>query len=146
MHTAARVFSAVLFAFTISAQETAPPKYSCDGFAAPLNRGSIDVERGRVLPLKGKLSRADGTAVVQGSVRTAPVVHIALSGEDKSSALEAHDYGKGRSFVFDPEAHWKFDLGTGTLTGNGTWVVTLLSGDPKEYVVDPACRFEFSLR
>jgi hypothetical protein len=146
MHAAARVFPAVLFAFAITAQEVAPPKYSCDGFAAPLNRGSMEVERGRVLPLKGKLSRADGTAVVQGSVRTAPVVHIALSGEDKSGVLEAHDYGKGRSFVFDPEAHWKFDLGTSTLTGDGTWVVTLMSGDPKEYVVDPACRLEFSFR
>ena len=56
------------------------------------------------------------------------------------------DYGKGNHFVWDDEAHWKFDLGTGNLPENGKYVVTFRSGDEKEYRVDPPCSLIFHLQ
>ena len=47
---------------------------------------------------------------------------------DKTDGMEVRDYGKGNGFVFDEEAHWKFDLGTGNLPDNGKYIVTLRLG------------------
>jgi hypothetical protein len=60
--------------------------------------------------------------------------------------MEVRDYGKGNHFVWDQEAHWKFDLGTGNLPDDGKYTVTVLSGDAKEYRVDPPCKLTFKLR
>lgn len=136
----------LLTAAALSAQDV-PKKYSCDGFAEPLRRKSMEVHRGRVLPLKGQLLAADGSNADDKVLRTPPVVSLMLGTADKSEGLEQRDFGKGKSFVYlaDPDPHWKFDLGTESMKDNGTYVVTLVSGDAKEYTVDPACRLEFTL-
>ena len=64
---------------------------------------------------------------------------------DKTAGLEVRDYGKGNSFVFDQEAHWKFDLGTGNLPEDGKYRVSLVSGNEGEYRVDPRCTLVFLL-
>ncbi|HYR27728.1 MAG TPA: hypothetical protein VEU30_04650, partial [Thermoanaerobaculia bacterium] len=145
------VLAAVLVAASIEAQEKRRPVYACDGFAEPLSKpGVMELRRGRVLPLKGKLVAADGSFANNKVLKTPPVVSLTFkpaSGPavDRSEGLEVRDYGKGKSFVFDAEAHWKFDLGTGNLADDGNYTVLLVSGDPAEYTVDPACRFEFAL-
>lgn len=135
------------------AQDKAPAgaaKYACQGFAAPLNRPNLHIERTRVLPLRAKLTAADGTVGDDTALNTPPVVSLKFeppSGPavDKSDKLEVRDFGKGKSFVFDKEAGWKFDLGTGNLPDNGKYVATMQSGDPKEYTIDPTCTVNFNL-
>ncbi|MEO8430690.1 MAG: hypothetical protein ABI592_04205 [Acidobacteriota bacterium] len=127
-----------------------PPTYRCQGFDEPMNRPTVEIGRGRVLPLRAKLVAADGKFADDGVVKAAPTIHVVYAPEggkevDKSGGLEVRDYGKGNHFVFDQEAHWKFDLGTGNLPEDGTYKVTVLSGDAKEYRVDPTCSLEFHL-
>ncbi len=142
---------AALPARTAQAGPPDPPTYRCQGFDEPLNRPSMQVRRGRVLPLRGKLVAADGTFADNGVVKAAPAIRLTYLPEgskevDKTAGLEVRDYGKGNHFVFDQEAHWKFDLGTGNLPDDGKYTVTVLSGDAKEYRVDPACKLTFRLQ
>jgi hypothetical protein len=142
-----------LFAATpsrVRADDKPSVKYACQGFDDPLKRNNMHIGRGRVLPLRGKLILPDGTFGDNTVLKTAPVVSLKYQPEgkpevDKSGGLEVRDYGKGTSFVWDPEAHWKFDLGTKNLPDDGQYTVTLSSGDPKEYQVDPVCSLIFLL-
>jgi hypothetical protein len=128
----------------------APPVYACQGFDEPMSRPNIHIGRGRVLPLRGKLVLPDGTFGDASVLKAAPRISLKYRPEsgpevDKTAGLEVRDYGKGNRFVFDREAHWKFDLGTGNLKEDGTYAVSLLSGDEKEYKVDPVCSLVFLL-
>ena len=130
------------------AADKAPPVYACQGFAEPMHRANIQIGRGRVLPLRARLALPDGS--FGEDLKSAPMISLKYRPEsgrevDKTAGLEVRDYGKGNRFVFDKEAHWKFDLGTGNLKDDGTYVVSLLSGDEKEYRVDPACSLVFLL-
>jgi hypothetical protein len=151
MEKTSRVSAAVLFSALFAvATYAAPPTYTCQGFDEPMNRPNIHIGRGRVLPLRAKLALPDGTYGDDAVLKAAPQIALKYKPDsgaevDKSSGIEVRDYGKGTSFVFDKEAHWKFDMGTGNLADNGKYTVTLLSGDPKEYKVDPACSLNFVL-
>lgn len=147
--------SAVLLGFVSAApafgQDKAPPTYQCQGFDEPMNRQNIQIPRGRVLPLRGKLALPDGTFGDASTLKAPPAISLKYQPEsgpevDKTEGLEVRDYGKGNRFVFDTEAHWKFDLGTSNLADDGKYVVALSSGDPKEYTVDPPCTLVFLLR
>ena len=153
-----RVALALLSCFALDAAVSRParaagktvPVYACQGFDEPMSRANIHIGRGRVLPLRGKLVLPDGKFGDSSAIKAAPMLSLKYQPEsgpevDKTAGLEVRDYGKGRSFVFDKEAHWKFDLGTGNLKDDGKYVVSLVSGDPKEYRVDPACSLVFLL-
>lgn len=123
-----------------------PPVYRCQGFAPPLERqGSqpLRIKRGRTLPLKAVLLGDGGKALDARAVKTPPKVQILFrpaSGPeaDRTRAIEAGDFGKGRSFVYT-ESYWKFDLQSDALPETGTYRVRVLSGDEAEYRVDPSC-------
>ncbi len=139
-----------LLLVSIAAAEDKIPTYTCQGFDEPLNRPNMHIGRGRVLPLRGKLFLSEGKYGDDAVLKTAPAISLKYKPEsgpevDKTTGVEVRDYGKGTSFVFDKEAHWKFDLGTGNLPDNGKYVVSLLSGDSKEYKVDPPCTLTFLL-
>lgn len=138
----------VLAATPARAAGKAPPVYACQGFAEPMHRENIHIGRGRVLPLRARLALPDGT--FGENLKSPPRLLLKYRPEsgpevDKTAGLEVRDYGKGNRFVFDKEAHWKFDLGTGNLKDDGTYAVSLLSGDEKEYKVDPVCSLVFLL-
>lgn len=130
------------------AADKAPLVYACQGFGEPMHRDNIRIGRGRVLPLRARLALPDGA--FGETLKSPPKLHLKYRPEsgpevDKTAGLEVRDFGKGNRFVFDREAHWKFDLGTGNLAEDGTYVVSLLSGDEKEYRVDPVCSLSFLL-
>jgi len=140
--------AALLAAPPLAAEE--PRTYRCQGFDEPLNRPTINIGRGRVLPLRAKLALSDGSFADQKSVHVAPIVTLKYQPEsgpevDKTAGIEVRDYGKGNHFVWDDEAHWKFDLGTLSLPDDGKYAVALASGDEKEYRVDPTCSIVFIL-
>lgn len=143
-----------LLAFAAAAaagQDKAPPTYRCEGFHEPMHRQNIQIPKGRVLPLMAKLVLPDGTFGDASTLEAPPAISLKYQPEsgpevDKTEGLEVRDYGKGGRFVYDAEAHWKFDLGTSNLTEDGKYAVTLSTGDPKEYAVDPPCTLVFLLR
>lgn len=141
-----------VFSVGTLAETPAPPvpTYRCQGFDEPLHDG-MNIPKGRVLPLRGKLVAADGSFADQKVVKTPPAVSFKFQPEgkpevDKTATVEVRDYGKGNHFVWDDEAHWKFDLGTKSLEDAGKYQVTLVSGDEAEYKVDPSCSLTFNLR
>lgn len=144
------LIGAVLFA-SATARAADPPTYQCRGFDEPMQRSPQRIPRGRVLPLRAKLALPDGTFADAKTLASAPALTLKYkpaSGPevDKTGGMEVRDYGKGDRFVFDEEAHWKFDLGTGNLPDDGEYVVTLVSGDEKAYRVDPPCTLVIQLQ
>jgi hypothetical protein len=146
---AAALLAASLGSSAASARPPASPAtvvYRCQGFAAPLDKqGSqpLRIKRGRTLPLKAVLLDKDGKALDASAVKTPPKVQILFrpaSGPeaDRTRAIEAGDFGKGRSFVYR-ESYWKFDLQSDALPETGTYRVRVLSGDEAAYRVDPSC-------
>jgi len=134
-----------------AARAADPPTYQCRGFDEPMQRSPQRIPRGRVLPLRAKLALPDGTFADAKTLASAPALTLKYkpaSGPevDKTGGMEVRDYGKGDRFVFDEEAHWKFDLGTSNLPDDGEYVVTLVSGDEKAYRVDPPCRLVIQLQ
>jgi len=128
----------------------APPTYRCQGFDEPI-RDDMMIGKGRVLPLRAKLVLPDGTFADQSTVKTPPAISFQFLPEggaavDKTGGMEVRDYGKGNHFVWDDEAHWKFDLGTGNLADLGKYRASLVSGDEAEYKVDPGCAVTFTLK
>jgi hypothetical protein len=127
-----------------------PPVYRCVGFDEPIRNG-MQVGKGRVLPLRGKLAM-DGGGFADGSaVKAAPRVRVFFLSEsgaetDRTDQIDVRDYGKGTAFVWDPEAHWKLDLGTLKFQDRGRFKAQLLSGDESEYRVEPLCEVTFVLR
>jgi hypothetical protein len=127
-----------------------PPTYRCQGFDEPLHDG-MNIPRGRVLPLRAKLVLPDGKFGDRDTIKTPPAVSFKFQPEsgaevDKTGTIEVRDYGKGNHFVWDDEAHWKFDLGTKSLEDAGKYQVRLISGDAAEYKVDPGCSLTFNLK
>jgi len=126
------------------------PTYACVGFDEPI-RNDMNVAKGRVLPLRGKLAMEGGGFADMNVVKAPPrvrVFYIPDSGAevDRTDQIDVRDYGKGTSFVWDAEAHWKFDLGTLKFADMGKYRAVLLSGDEAEYKVDPSCQVTFLLR
>jgi hypothetical protein len=137
-------------AFAARAQDKAPVTYPCRGFDEPMQRSPQQISRGRVLPLRGKLVLPGGGFCDRKTVQAPPALTLTYRPEgkpevDKTSGMEVRDYGKGNSFVWDDEAHWKFDLGTGNLPDDGEYVARMVSGDEKEYHVNPPCEIVFKL-
>ena len=132
------------------AQEPAPKTYACQGFDEPI-RNDMPIAKGRVLPLRAKLVLPDGSFGDHTNVKSPPAITLKYQPDagpevDKTAGIEVRDYGKGNHFVWDDEAHWKFDLGTKSLQDDGKYHVTLVSGDEAEYRVDPTCSVNFNLR
>ena len=142
-------FAATSGRAALEAQQ-APTVYPCRGFDEPMQRSPQQISRGRVLPLRGKLMLPGGGFCNRNTVKTPPALTLKFhptggAEVDKTAGMEVRDYGKGNSFVWDDEAHWKFDLGTGNLPDDGEYVASMVSGDEKEYRLDPPCTITFNL-
>jgi hypothetical protein len=137
------------FGATPEKEESKASTYHCVGFDEPI-RNEMNVPRGRVLPLRAKLAMEDGSFANQQILKAPPKVRVTFlsdKGEvDRTDQIDVRDYGKGTSFVWDAEAHWKFDLGTLKFAESGRYRAVLLSGDETEYKVEPGCEVTFQLR
>jgi hypothetical protein len=123
--------------------------YRCVGFDEPIRSG-MRVGKGRVLPLRAKLQMETGGFADETAVKAAPQLRVHFVPEsgaevDRTDQIEVRDYGKGTSFVWDAEAHWKFDLGTLKFQQEGKYRAFLVSGDEGAYKVDPTCEVVFVL-
>src|SRR4029077_15522961 len=85
--------------------------YRCVGFDEPI-RNEMNVAKGRVLPLRAKLAMEGGGFADATVLKAAPKVRVLFKPEsgsevDRTDQIDVRDYGKGTSFVWDAEAHWK---------------------------------------
>jgi hypothetical protein len=142
------IFMRALFAYAMAA-DRGVPVYACVGFEAPMNDGAIRVQKNRALPHKALIVDADGFQITPAEIAASPVIQVVFSGnavpaEDVTDdALFAGQGTPGNQFVFTDEEKWQFNLKTGNYTTKGSYRVTMVSGDPSAYVIDPTCEALF---
>jgi len=133
------------------------PSYSCDGFEPPMNLALLPgpfgggeigrtVKRNRVLPFKATLVDGDDNPVTD--LIAPPVIDVSFDptiGPTEDVTDEALTPGKrddGNQFILAGDK-WTFNLWTKNYTADGTYTVTMQSGDTDEYVIDPICKGVF---
>jgi hypothetical protein len=128
--------------------EVIVPMYNCVGFDPPADRSRIGIRKNRVVPLKAQLLGEDGLPLSDADVAAPPQVQVEFSSgatnaiDVSSDSLSAGQGTDGNKFEF-PDGRWRYNLKTSNYTMPGTYIVSLISGDPSEYVVDPTCEVEF---
>jgi hypothetical protein len=123
---------------------------SCSGFESPMDKGPVTAKRNRVLPLKAQLFDGDGSSVTNGDIPAPPVVEILFTATDSGTAVDvtadALSAGlgtTGNQFVYTDSAQWQFNLKTSNYSAPGTYTITMKSGDPVTYNINPTCIAEF---
>ena len=136
------------FATSLFVPLTSPLQLSCVGFEPPMDRTRSVKKRNRVLPLKMELIDDTDTAITDFDIVALPLVEVDISpaGDVTEPAgevlLSAGQGDSGNQFVFSGVS-WDFNLQTKNFSGEGTYTITAVSGDPTEYVIDPTCEATF---
>jgi len=124
------------------------PTFTCQGFDAPLDSGAVTVRKSRALPLKAQLLD-DNAPVTQAA--TAPRLQVLYSDELAApvdvtdEALPTGESSQGNQFAYSDGA-WRYNLSTKNYTAKGTYLLSLVSGDQTEYLVDPPCSAAFFVK
>jgi len=141
--------SSLIGSITVDPYPSAP-SLSCVGFEPPLDKSPVKFRRNRVLPLKAQLLKADGGQVTGLDIKALPVVQVLYNSatggtpvDVSENILSAGQGTDGNQFIFTEEGKWQFNLKTGNYTAQGTYSVSIQTGDDSEYVVDPACSVYF---
>lgn len=140
------VFMRNLFAYAMADRV---PVYACVGFEPPMDDGAVTVQKKRALPHKAVIVDADGFEITPAEISASPVIQVifagnALPAEDVTDdALFAGQGTAGNQFVYTDEQKWQFNLKIDNYSKKGTYQVTMVSGDPSEYAIDPTCEASF---
>ena len=125
------------------------PILSCVGFAAPMANHPVKAKKNRVFPLKMELFDENGFEVTGADLIAAPVVEVIFNPatEDaydvSNDVLSAGHGTDGNQFEFTNDGIWQFNLKSTNYSAEGTYDVTVVSGDDSEYVIDPSCVTSF---
>ena len=103
---------------------------ACEGFGPPLEKPVPLTFGGRVLPLKVALYDSAGAEVTDKDIAAPPTVEIIMnSGTVPASATP-----------FKYEGHeWRSLLSTNNFTLNDAYEISVGSGDPQAYAINPTC-------
>jgi len=140
--------------FTACEEASDVPVYSCEGFASPMAKGAVKVKKNRALPLKMELIDDAGFAITDMDLAAPPLVSVIFGlanpgddPEDVSDYAVAAGHGTdGNQFEFTLDDIWQFNLKTSNYTGSGEYYISVESGDPGEYVIDPTCVASFIVK
>ena len=133
--------------------DVGPPAYSCDGFEPPMNMALLPpamgggpigrrVKQNRVLPFKATLVDGDENPVTD--LMSPPVIQVIYtdllmsSADVTDDALTSGKRNEGNQFILAGDK-WTFNLSTKLYSAQGSYTVTMESGNTDEYVIDPAC-------
>jgi hypothetical protein len=123
--------------------------YTCSGFDPPMDNGPVTVKKNRALPLKAELLDENGTPMTDADIVALPVLQVIYNptaGGDPidatDAALPAGEGTEGNQCEF-ADGKWRFNLKTKNYTAEGTYTITMLSGDNNEYSIDPTCEAIF---
>ena len=128
------------------------PVMYCEGFAAPMDRFPVKVKgKGkRVFPLRMNLFDQDGFEQTDMELLAAPVVTVMFTADGAEEAedvtgdvLSVKKASSGNQFVYTDDGLWQFNLSSRNYTAKGTYLVTVVSGDEAEYLIDPSCVTSF---
>lgn len=126
------------------------PKLSCEGFAAPMANYPVKLKKNRAFPLKMELFDESGIEQTNIELVAAPVVSVMFTASETEDALDvsgdtlaAGQATAGNQFDFNVNGLWQFNLKSNDFTASGTYLVTVVSGDESEYVIDSSCVTSF---
>jgi len=123
------------------------PTLSCAGFTAPADR-DVQVNRpNRVVPLRMQL--LDEFEAYVGYLESPPVLRAIYEGSSSDPGdlddLDTTGRGdEGNMFAFDG-TNWAFNLSTRGMA-KGAYVLSAVSGDESEYLIDPTCEVKLVIR
>ena len=111
--------------------------------------GPVTVRANRALPLKAELFDTYGYAVTDVDLFAPPVVQVWFDPGTGSppidvtgDALPAGQGDDGNQFIFTG-SQWQYNLKTLHYSAQGTYTITMASGDDTEYLISPTCNSEF---
>ncbi|MFT5140914.1 MAG: hypothetical protein ACI9CB_002579, partial [Rhodothermales bacterium] len=52
---------------------------------------------------------------------------------------------EGNQFELNDEGYWQFNLKSRNYSAEGSYMVTAISGDADEYIIDPSCVASFEI-
>jgi parallel beta-helix repeat protein len=120
---------------------TLVPSLDCpDGFMPPVQDGTIKVKKNRCIPFKAALQDEGGNPVTY--LESPPIIQIvcepAVGGDAYSvDGLPSGEATIGNQFQFI-DGLWHFNLKVkNCCTAQGLYTVTMESGDPSEYEINP---------
>lgn len=139
--------------YTFEIQGRGAPVLSCTGFEPPMDAGPVVVKKkNRALPLKAQLFDAIG-AVTDLDIVSVPVLQVIFSSVGGGPPVDVTDDSlaggrgtEGNQFVFTEEGKWQFNLKTKNYTAEGTYTITMVSGDESEYIIDPTCTAQYVIQ
>ncbi|MEE8546031.1 MAG: hypothetical protein V3T29_09485, partial [Alphaproteobacteria bacterium] len=122
------------------------PRYACAGFD-DIADTPLKVTRPRTIPLRAELLDR-GVPVAGDGLVAAPVVQVAFaSGAPAEPPADVTDLVPppdpafvGNQFLYkEASARWFHGLQTINMSPPGSYTITMVSGDDREYVIDPPC-------
>jgi len=109
-----------------------------------MDGGPVTVKKNRVLPFKAIIQDESGNPIIDLDIVSPPVIQV-LFGSDIPSAVDVTDDAlpagqgtEGNQFEFGTDK-WQFNLKTKNYTAEGTYTVSMVSGDDSEYTISPTC-------
>gem|GEM_PF-826764 len=133
----------------VSIQASTAPIYSCVGFSEPFANGAVKVSKNRVLPFKAKMIDENNQLVYDYNINSPPVIQVTFdaaindSAYDVSTQLLSSGHGTdGNQFEFSGY-DWRYNLNANNFDASGTYTVTMVSGDEREYVIGSTCTGTF---
>ena len=124
----------------------------CVGFDAPFDKEFLIKLKNRALPFKMRLFDQYGVEFTNTSI-TPPMIEIDLTPitpNDNISAAPPEAWesvgkgGDGNQFTYNG-TKWILKLKTEDFSTPGKYTATVVSGDPKSYLVIPTCTATFSI-
>lgn len=116
---------------------------TCQGFEPPMDAGAVQVKKNRVLPLKAQLLDDTATPITDTDLSAPPVIQILYQSDIEedaedvtSQSLTAGQGTEGNQFEFSG-GKWQFNLQTKNYTAQGTYTITMVSGDTLDYTISP---------
>lgn len=103
---------------------------ACEGFGPPMQKPIQLTLARRVVPLQMKLRNSSGAEVTDKDIAALPAVQVTLNNDPVAAYATP--------FAFHGHA-WRSRLSTNSLSQNGSYVVSIVPGDPQAYAIDPTC-------
>lgn len=126
---------------------------ACVGFEYPMDSGAVTVKKNRVLPLKVQFLDMDGNMVTDHDIAAPPVLQVHYDSyieeypvdvtDDVRSAGKRSKHSKGNQFAFSKDSNWELNLDTKKFTAQGTYTLSIVTGNDVEYGIVPMCEVTF---
>jgi hypothetical protein len=122
------------------------PTITCQGFLPPLNHQVTMKQGGRTLPLKAKLTDADGALVTARRLASPPLVQLLLGETDLTAKVApAGKSNKGWMFRNAGKGMWIYNLKTRKDLAPGNYTVLMVTEDMTKYVFGQECVASFMI-